>query len=111
MQNGDGTSGKKWHKSDTSGSPSVRAAPATTQKKTAAQAGPLNGGNGIEKHSSAFKENDYHSDGSAATCAARWYAENRGNCPHPVVPTLRAMFSLSALEAVQAIREANGGGR
>jgi hypothetical protein len=40
--------------------------------------------------------------------AAHWYAENRGNCPRPIVPTLRAMFGLSALEAVQAIREANG---
>ncbi|MER8539145.1 hypothetical protein NKH17_06725 [Mesorhizobium sp. M1334] len=49
----------------------------------------------------------YHNGASAATCAARWLAENRDNCPRPIVPVLRAMFSLSALEAVQAIREAN----
>ncbi|TIQ67028.1 MAG: hypothetical protein E5X41_06060 [Mesorhizobium sp.] len=110
MQNGDGTSGKKWHKSDTGSSPSVRATPATTQTKTAAQAGTLNGG-ASKYESIADAKLAYHNAASAATCAARWYAENRGNCPHPVVPTLRAMFALSALEAVQAIREANGGGQ
>ncbi|MHA6642987.1 hypothetical protein ACX3P1_09925 [Mesorhizobium sp. A623] len=108
MQNGGGTRGKKWHKTDTSGSPSVHAAPATAQTKTAAQDGPLNGGNAIEKHSSAFNGNSYHNADDAATRAGRWYAENRENCPQPIIPTLRRMFDLSALEAVQAIRVANG---
>ncbi len=42
-------------------------------------------------------------------CAGRWYAENRRSCPRPIVPALRSMFGLSALEAVEAIRFANGG--
>jgi hypothetical protein len=82
--------------------------PPDPETETAAQAGPLNGGNKSEKHSSAFKENSYHETGPAATRAGLWYAENRENCPRPVVPALRLMFDLSALEAVQAIRVANG---
>ncbi|MCT8999623.1 hypothetical protein [Chelativorans intermedius] len=89
----------------------IAADPPAPQKQTAAQAGPLNGGNGIEKHSGAFNENSYHDGASAAMRAAQWYAENRDNCPRPIVPTLKRMFGVSALEAVQAIQTANGGAR
>lgn len=82
--------------------------PPDAETETAAQAGPLNGGDRSEKHSGAFKENCYHNASPAATRAGHWYAENRENCPRPVVPALRRMFDLSALEAVQAIRVANG---
>jgi hypothetical protein len=82
--------------------------PPDPETETAAQAGPLNGGDRSEKHSGAFKENCYHNASPAATRAGHWYAENRENCPRPVVPALRRMFDLSALEAVQAIRVANG---
>ncbi|WP_336741354.1 hypothetical protein [Aureimonas altamirensis] len=37
--------------------------------------------------------------------AARWLA-SQTNPPHPVIPALRTRFNLSALHAVQAIREA-----
>lgn len=84
------------------------AKPPDPETETAAQAGPLNGGDRSEKHSGAFKENCYHNASPAATRAGHWYAENRENCPRPVVPALRRMFDLSALEAVQAIRVANG---
>jgi hypothetical protein len=84
------------------------AKPPDPETETAAQAGPLNGGDRSEKHSGAFKENFYHDGGPAATRAGLWYAENRENCPHPIMPALRRMFGLSALEAVQAIRVANG---
>lgn len=82
--------------------------PPDAETETAAQAGPLNGGDKSEKHSGAFKENSYHAGGPAATRAGLWYAENRYTCPRPVVPALRRMFGLSTLEAVQAIRVANG---
>ena len=82
--------------------------PLDAETETAAQAGPLNGGDKSEKHSGAFKENSYHAGGPAATHAGLWYAENRYICPRPVVPALRRMFGLSTLEAVQAIRVANG---
>jgi hypothetical protein len=82
--------------------------PPDPEKQTAVQAGPLNGGNAIEKHSGAFEGNSYHIAPDAATRAGRWYAENRANCPRPIVPALRRMFDLSALEAVEAIRVANG---
>jgi hypothetical protein len=110
VQNGDGTRGEKWHKSDTGSSASVRAGTGA-QKQTAVPAGPRNGGNTTEKHSGAFNENTYHDGASAATRAGQWYAENRDTCPRPIVPTLRAMFGLSALEAVQAIQFANGGAK
>jgi len=49
-----------------------------------------------------------HQSRGAVDLAAQWLAsmpeESR---PHPLVPVLRAQFGLSALEAVQAIREAN----
>ncbi len=44
----------------------------------------------------------------AVLLAARWYAEHRADCPHPVIPHLKRMFGLSGAEAVNAIREANG---
>lgn len=84
------------------------AKPPDPETETAAQAGPLNGGDRSEKHSGAFKGNSYHNATDAATRAGHWYAENRENCRRPVVPALRRMFGLSALEAVQAIRVANG---
>lgn len=83
----------------------------TAQTKAAAPAGPRNGGTSCERAASAFNECFYQDDTSAATLAARWYTENRAGCPHPVIPTLRSMFGLSALEAVQAIRIARGGAR
>ncbi len=82
--------------------------PPDPEKRTAVQAGPLNGGNSIEKHASAFGGNSYHGGASAATRAGHWYAEKHESCPRPIVPALRHMFDLSALEAVQAIRVANG---
>jgi hypothetical protein len=84
------------------------ARPPDPETETAAQAGPLNGGDRSEKHSGAFKGNSYHSASGAATRAGCWYAENRDACPRPIIPALRCMFGLSALEAVQAIRVANG---
>lgn len=110
MQNEAGTCQQKWHKTDTSGSPSVRAV-ADPEKQIAAPTGIGSGDNGAEKHDSAFEGNSYHNAELPATRAARWYAEKSETCPRPVVPALRSMFGLSALQAVQAIREANGGGR
>ncbi|MCG7504072.1 hypothetical protein [Mesorhizobium retamae] len=107
MQNEAGTCQPKWHKTDTSGSPSVHAT-AGPEKQIAAPTGIGSGDKTIEKHDSAFEGNSYHSVLNAATRAGLWYAENRDTCPRPVVPTLRRMFGLSALEAVQAIRVANG---
>ncbi|MDN5928722.1 MAG: hypothetical protein L0I29_16765 [Hyphomicrobiales bacterium] len=86
----------------------MRRKPPNAEKQTAVQAGPLNGGNANEKHSEAFNPNCYHNATDAATRAGRWYAENRADCPRPIIPALRRMFGLSALEAVQAIRVANG---
>lgn len=85
--------------------------PPDPERRTAVQAGPLNGGNESEKHSGAFRENAYHNGTAAATRAGHWYAENRRICPRPIIATLRRMFGLSALEAVQAIRVANEGAR
>ncbi|MER2536851.1 MAG: hypothetical protein ABTQ31_16995 [Rhizobiaceae bacterium] len=107
MQNEAGTCQQKWHKTDTSGSPSVLAI-SDPEKRTAAPTGIGNGGNRSEKHSGAFCENAYHNGDSAATRAGLWYAENRDACPRPVVPFLRAEFGLSAIQAVEAIRLANG---
>jgi hypothetical protein len=81
--------------------------PGFSETKTAAQAGPLNGG-GSEYESTSIAGNGYHNGADAATRAGLWYAENRENCPRPIVPALKRMFGLSALEAVQAIRVANG---
>jgi hypothetical protein len=69
----------------------------------------IGSGDKTEKHSGAFEGNSYHSGEPAATIAGRWYRENRDTCPRPVVPALRSMFGLTALQAVHAIREANGG--
>lgn len=107
MQNEAGTRQQKWHKTDTSSSPSVRTI-AGSEKRTAAPTGIGSGGNKSGKHSGTFDGNFYHESGPAAIRAGRWYAENRYTCPRPVVPALRRMFGLSALEAVQAIRVANG---
>jgi hypothetical protein len=71
----------------------------------------IGSGDKIEKHASAFEGNSYHNASLAATRAGVWYAENRGKLPGAVIPTLRRTFGLSALKAVQAIREANGGQR
>jgi hypothetical protein len=84
VQNEAGTRGKKWHKSDTSGSPSVHAA-AGPEKQIAAPTGIGSGDNTIEKHSEAFNENCYHGGASGATRAGLWYAENRNVCPRPIV--------------------------
>lgn len=107
VQNEAGTHGEKWHKTDTSGSPSVHTI-ADPEKQIAAPTGIGSGDNTIEKHSEAFEGNSYHNATAAATRAGLWYAENRENCPKPIIPALRRMFDLSALEAVQAIRVANG---
>jgi hypothetical protein len=111
VQNEAGTRGKKWHKTDTSGSPSVHAT-ADPEKQIAAPTGIGNGDIEKGKHSGAFEENSsncsYHGGAKVATHAGRWYAENRDTCPRPIIPALRRMFGLSALEAVQAIRVANG---
>lgn len=106
MQNEAGTRNKKWHKTDTSGSLSVPPEPET---KTAAPAGPRNGGTAFERATSTFEENGYHEGACATTRAATWYACNRATCARPVIPVLKRMFGLSALEAVQAIRTADGG--
>ncbi len=106
MQNEAGTCQKKWHKTDTSGSLSVLPEPET---KTAAPAGPRNGGIAYERASSTFEGNGYHEGACATTRAAIWYARNRATCARPVIPVLKSMFGLSALEAVQAIRTADGG--
>ena len=82
--------------------------PPDAETETAVPAGPRNGGGKSEKHSSAFAETSYHDGASAAMRAGLWYAENRDRCPRPVVPFLRSEFGLSALEAVEAIRLANG---
>lgn len=42
--------------------------------------------------------------------AARWLAEQGDRVPHPVIPTLRKRFALSAGEAVEAIRRARDRG-
>jgi hypothetical protein len=106
MQNEAGTCQQKWHKTDTGGSPSVHAT-AGPEKQIAAPTGIGSGDNKIGEHSEASHENSYHDGASAAMRAGLWYAENRQNCPHPIIPVLRRMFSLSALEAVQALRIAN----
>ena len=90
-------------------SPSSRADPPGPESETAAQAGPLNGGNQSEKHTRASTEISYHGNENAATRAAVWYAENRSSCPRPVVRSLRGMFGVSTREAIQAIQFANGG--
>ena len=52
-----------------------------------------------------------HEHSEAVTVAAEWL---RGipslQRPRPIIPVLRERFGLTALEAVEAIREANGGG-
>ena len=107
MQNEAGTCQEKWHKTDTRRSQYVHATTGP-EKKTAAPAGPRNGGNTTKKHSSSFEANSYHNPTDAAICAGQWYAQNRAACTHSIVSTLRRMFGVSALEAVQAIRYANG---
>lgn len=42
---------------------------------------------------------------STIATAARWLATEKVP-PHPIVPTLRERFGLSALDAIQAMREA-----
>ncbi|MCI5078253.1 hypothetical protein [Oricola sp.] len=42
--------------------------------------------------------------------AARWYEANRNTLTRPAVAMLRDMFSLTARQAIEAIRIANGGG-
>ncbi|TPW32738.1 hypothetical protein FJU11_00490 [Pararhizobium mangrovi] len=85
-------------------------APPACSNKFAVPAGPRNGDT-KEKHASAFEENSYHEAGDAATRAAAWYAANRAVCPRPIVPNLKARFDLTAAQAVEAIRRANGGMR
>lgn len=43
---------------------------------------------------------------SAVDVAAAWLASEK-EPPHPIVPSLRRRFNLSAAEAIAAIREAN----
>lgn len=106
VQNEAGTRDAEWHKSDTGGSPSVPADP-SAQNETAVPAGPRNGdGSIVEK--SADAASGYHTGADAATRAGLWYAENRAVVTRPIIPALRSRFGLSALEAVQAIRIANG---
>jgi hypothetical protein len=40
--------------------------------------------------------------------AATWYADNRDACPRPIIPTLADRFGLSSIDAIAAIRLANG---
>jgi hypothetical protein len=82
--------------------------PGGSQAETAATTAIVDGGD-CEKHSGAFDENSYHDDVHPTTIAGRWFRDNRAYCGRPVIPTLRAKFGLSALQAVQAIRVANGG--
>lgn len=42
--------------------------------------------------------------------AALWYEANRATLTRPAVAMLRDMFSLTARQAIEAIRIANGGG-
>lgn len=43
-----------------------------------------------------------HEHSESVTIAAQWLADQR-EPPHPIVPTLRSQFGLSALEACEAI--------
>lgn len=48
-----------------------------------------------------------HEHSAAIDAAAEWLAStSQEKRPHPIVPALRQRFGLTALEAVQAIREA-----
>ncbi|MBB4277252.1 hypothetical protein GGE12_005055 [Rhizobium mongolense] len=48
-----------------------------------------------------------HEASEQITVAATWYRQHREECPRPIVPHLRQTFGLSALEACEAIAEAN----
>ncbi|WP_348626498.1 hypothetical protein [Mesorhizobium sp. LNJC384A00] len=50
---------------------------------------------------------DHQTDAGRTEEAADWFAANRLACPKPIIPTIRRLFGLSALEACQAIRTAN----
>jgi len=49
-----------------------------------------------------------HETSAVIDVAAQWYAANRQACQRPVIPVLKRMFGLSALEAILAIRAADG---
>jgi len=104
VQNEAETVSENWHKSDTGSSLHVPSA----ETKNAAQAGPLNGAN-ADKKTGVFQENGYHDAGSPASQAALWFAQNRDNCPQPIIPFLKGTFGISALEAVLAIQAAKAG--
>jgi hypothetical protein len=50
-----------------------------------------------------------HETTAAISVAAEWLASTpQSDRPHPIVPHLQKTFGLSALEAIEAIREARG---
>jgi hypothetical protein len=50
-----------------------------------------------------------HEHSAAIETAAEWLATvPQAERPHPIVPHLQKTFGLSALEAIEAIREARG---
>jgi hypothetical protein len=52
-----------------------------------------------------------HEHSAAVTVAAEWLCSIPFPLrPRPIVPELQRRFGLTALQAVEAIREANGGG-
>lgn len=75
---------------------------AIDQSKTAAQAGPLNGGKDKKRIASSFRGSNYYE-------AVSWFKKKRDTCARPIVKTLCRKFNLKPLEACQAVREANGG--
>lgn len=50
-------------------------------------------------------------EGHEDTLAAKWLKVNEPHQrPGPVIPTMRKLFGLTAFQAIEAIRKANGGG-
>ena len=46
-------------------------------------------------------------DSSHLEPAIVWYAANRDTCQHPVIPTLRRQFGISARDAITVLRLGN----
>ena len=49
---------------------------------------------------------DHSGCGAAIDIAVAWFTENKLTCPRPIVPHLRTMFDLSAIDACAVLREA-----
>lgn len=49
---------------------------------------------------------DHPGCGVAIDAAVAWFIENELTCPRPIIPQLRKMFDLSAVDACAVLREA-----